>query len=922
MRRSLHVSIALTALSLTQVTPSGADADRFVDDFRDVGTLRALDGVTQRRDFPRIVTRPDVRINATDPNTYKSGDRALGRGWFPAITRLHSGDLLCVYREGIEHGMARYEARAVVSRSTDGGRTWGKASVIAQREDWAVSPMQIIQLRDGGLLANLRALKVRRENKGRWEYSIVHSVDDGRSWSTVSRESGVPALEMSNGEMLWMVYARGPGAWMSVRGTKRSRFVDGKLTFTEPIPHPELGPTGDEWFVTETKSAGELVCMMRQQQHSHFYATAKSYDYGKTWTKWRDSNVYLGPCPTRPRIHTMPDGRLIFTHGQRWIGRTFAVVSNDRGETWDIRRRQTILHSPREYHQTWDSHYTDIARAEGDVWLGVDYIASPRHHNHRGVYGTFIDARYFRDAYRGLELGETSPAVLPRTVGYWGFDELGGEFARDPVNANFGEVHGAERVGGHFGGALDFDGEDDHVLIYDDATLRLPRSFTLEAWVKPRRANQEGVIISKAPAYTLALEGGRPLLQIGRGSAVAKLKKPLEPSRWYHIAVIFGMRGTYTRATFFVDGREISNMKMARGSRDHYADTYGEAALQTDAKIVGSDPRFQEYSHAKIRDEDCLVIGMANDRKSQPFHGSIDEVLIHRGLHQPGDTRASFARGRTAAGSVTSRPIRRPAGASWTTFDAKMVLPKGTEIRLNIRDCAGRVLKADAKPGDDLKGVNAPELVLSAKLRSSVRGQTPVLWGWSLGTDRGAPAILTRPFPDQTASLAEEPAVKTTSVRPSPPRKKVAPPKVDPGAVRLRPTAGIPLNLYRAPLGSKATIAFEIPYEPKLIAKAWLELTVDDIDEPKEATITLNGKKRLTVHESVLGEGASHRGALIIPVDALVKGRNTFEFVFVDNLEGTTEGYEILEATLALSGPFAKPVKQQPKKSPKEVLPL
>jgi len=904
------------ALSLTQV--SASDAHRFVDDFRDVGTLRSLDGVVQRRDFPRIVTRPDVRINATDPNTFRSGDRALGRGWFPTITRLHSGDLLCAYREGIEHTMSRYEARAVVSRSTDGGRTWGKATVIAQRKDWAVSPMQIIQLRDGGILVNLRAYQISGEGKGGGEVSVMHSADGGGSWAVVSHEGGVPALEMSNGEVLWMVYARGPGAWMSVRGSKRSRFVNGKLTFTEPVPHPELGPTGDEWSVTETKNAGELVCMMRQQQHSHFYATAKSYDYGKTWTKWRDSNVYMGPCPTRPRIHTMPDGRLIFTHGQRWIGRTFAVASNDNGETWDIRHRQTILHSPREYHQTWDSHYTDIARAEGDVWLGVDYIASPRHYNQRGVYGTFIDARYFRDAHRGLELAAASPAVLPRTVGYWSFDELNGEFVREPVNANFGEIHGAKRTVGHFGTALEFDGQGDHVLIYDDATVRLPRAFTLEAWVKPRSANQTGTIISKAPAYTLALEGGKPQLQIGRGTAAAKLAKPLEPDRWYHLAVIFGMRGTYTRATFFVNGKEVSHMKMARGGRDHYADTYAEAALQSDAKIVGSDPRFQEYSHAKIRDEDCLVIGMDNDRKTRPFHGSIDEVFIHRGLHQRQDIRASYARGRIPSGVVTSRPICKPAGTNWTTFDAKMVVPKGTEIRLNIRDRAGRVLKTAAKPGETLKGVTAPELVLSAELRSSVHGQTPILWGWSLGTDRGAPAILAEPFPDQTASLAKEPAAKPTSVRPSPPRKKVAPPKIDAGAVRLKPVAGIPLNLYRVPLGTKATIAFEVPYEPKQVAKAWLEMTVDDIDEPKEATITLNGKKRLIVHESVLGEGASHQGALIVPIEALVEGRNTFEFVFADNLKGTTEGYEILEAALALSGPFAKPGKQQSK----EVLPL
>ncbi len=118
-------------------------------------------------------------------------------------------------------------------------------------------------------------------------------------------------------------------------------------------------------------------------------------------------------------------------------------------------------------------------------------------------------------------------------------------------------------------------------------------------------------------------------------------------------------------------------------------------------------------------------------------------------------------------------------------------------------------------------------------------------------------------------------------------------------AVRLSPVDALP-DLFQVAVGTKKAMTFDLPFAAGMVKNAWLELNVDDIDEPKEAVISLNGKTAIAVDSSVVGEGAGHSGWLLVPAKALVKGKNTFEFTFASNLDGATQGYTILGATLAL----------------------
>ena len=882
--------LLLCALS-SHVCAGGQAEGRFLDDFAELENVRVMHQAAQRRDFPRIVTRPDVRINRADPREYMYDGKPVGIAWFPWILRLDNGELLCFFKEGPGHQHGAGD-RAVVCRSRDGGRTWAPAEVIREDHDVAIEPMHPVQTRDGSIWLMLRSMRTAGEKKSHDCSVVVRSTDNGHSWEQVHDKGLMPGVEMSNGEILWLSGAA-IEPWLNVRATITSRVLDGGIKWSERRPHPELGPTPDEWAVTETKNPGELVAMMRQQQHAHYFATAKSYDYGKTWTQWRDSDVYIGPVPCRPQLHTMPDGRLICTYGQRWIGRTFAVVSKDNGETWDIAHRQTILHSPRDYYSSWDSHYTDIARAEGDIWIGIDYVAYPRTGREwssqlRGLYGTFIDARYFDDVFKGVTIKEAGTPVVRETKGWWKFDELTGDFARDSVNANYGEVYEATRVQGRFGQALSFDGKNDHVMVYDDATLWAPvGSFTIEAWINTRDAMKDQTIVSKAPAYTLALHEGRPVLEMGpwKNTATARMGSPLENDRWHHIVVIYGQRRNYRRATFFINGKEVSSSKPA-DPPGRFPRTFHEAMSFGDQKITGGE-MFREY-HDKNQSGDNLVIGMDNDLAGRPFDGMIDEVVVHGVDLVPEQVRTSYSRAYPGEGAIASRPILRRAGAKWTIFEAETTEPAGTKVRFSIEDAQGRLLKANVDSGANLGGVKAEAIVLRAELASSDPGQTPILHAWSVGTSAGEARVVTEPFPEQSAAMVIAP--KKTNWKLSP----------QPGRVTVKPVSGVPLLLYRVPVGRSKTIRFELTVNPEDVKMARLALIAKDFDDPAEVTVTFNGSKPLQIPQGLLSDADSRRGFIKVPAQLLRRGENEVVFTFASDLDGSTEGFTVEDALLVL----------------------
>lgn len=134
-----------------------------------------------------------------------------------------------------------------------------------------------------------------------------------------------------------------------------------------------------------------------------------------------------------------------------------------------------------------------------------------------------------------------------------------------------------------------------------------------------------------------------------------------------------------------------------------------------------------------------------------------------------------------------------------------------------------------------------------------------------------------------------------------------APPKTYFECDGYLPTEAMPLSLYGGPVGEAKTFTIRIPgdYDAGTAKLAVLWLLVDDIDEPREAKIFINGEGPFDPPPTCLGEGAGpeklgREGFITIDPKSLKPGDNELKFVFADNLGGSTGGFDILRAVLVV----------------------
>jgi len=116
--------------------------------------------------------------------------------------------------------------------------------------------------------------------------------------------------------------------------------------------------------------------------------------------------------------------------------------------------------------------------------------------------------------------------------------------------------------------------------------------------------------------------------------------------------------------------------------------------------------------------------------------------------------------------------------------------------------------------------------------------------------------------------------------------------------------AAFPVSLHGQPVGTETAVTIPLDRDLGAVLGAALELLVDDIDAQREAVITLNGVP-VAVSAELLGEGRGpgergFRGQMELPLTALRRGDNQVTFKFADNLNGSTAGYLVLAANLAL----------------------
>jgi hypothetical protein len=174
-----------------------------------------------------------------------------------------------------------------------------------------------------------------------------------------------------------------------------------------------------------------------------------------------------------------------------------------------------------------------------------------------------------------------SPLVTPKAgpVADYSFDEKNEETQADTSgNGHAATVEGAKWTErGRYGGAMEFDGENDQLTIPDSEDLRFSEEFTLEAWVRPNQIQTFMPVVAKtAPGeygYALyATDGNEPPVPQGfltEGEYVhgyAYSGHVLDAHAWTHLAVTFD--GAHIRFFFngvLVDTRSAEDLPIGKG---------------------------------------------------------------------------------------------------------------------------------------------------------------------------------------------------------------------------------------------------------------------------------------------------------------------------------------------------------------------
>ena len=166
-------------------------------------------------------------------------------------------------------------------------------------------------------------------------------------------------------------------------------------------------------------------------------------------------------------------------------------------------------------------------------------------------------------------------------VAYWPLDGAGDEALDVSGNDNNGAITGATRVTGKVGGALEFDGVDDIVVVPDSDSLDVSAELTLSFWVMfndlPAGAWQN--VVRKEGSYVVEITGDNQIQMntwAGGNWATGQAwgGPNLEPGVWYFIAGV-DLPGGGLQA--YLDGELI-----AEGDKE------GDADITDNALHIGS----------------------------------------------------------------------------------------------------------------------------------------------------------------------------------------------------------------------------------------------------------------------------------------------------------------------------------------------
>ena len=154
-------------------------------------------------------------------------------------------------------------------------------------------------------------------------------------------------------------------------------------------------------------------------------------------------------------------------------------------------------------------------------------------------------------------------------VAYWPFDEGTGKAAEDVTgNGHDGKFAGAPKwVDGKFGTALEFDGEEDHVVVSDDAAFAIEENITFMAWFSPGDVLTSRRLMVKNNSIFV-------IFDFGNKDSIDFLVKPdntfaeskttdWKVGEWYHFAGTFDGKTMKVYVNGKLEGEAANNVPIA-----------------------------------------------------------------------------------------------------------------------------------------------------------------------------------------------------------------------------------------------------------------------------------------------------------------------------------------------------------------------
>ncbi len=284
-----------------------------------------------------------IRMAAHKYQVLCSDAGAGGYQAFTDLVRLQSGDLLCVFYAGYSHISVPNEnlprgARVCSVRSTDGGKSWGPAEIVADTP-WDDRDPHICQLRDGTVICNWftyypPGVAFRPGNTAPYKENwTASSTGNGHTWSeprlietTASDHYGLsaPIRQMPDGKLIMPIYKELP---------------DPLRCWSLMILSDDLGKTWSAPYMVDADNDdndepdivllgdGNLLCVMRSNRGDNTMWKSISRDGGKTWSKAEP----IGFPGHAPYLLKTTSGIVLCAH--RLPG-TSLHYSLDDGKTW------------------------------------------------------------------------------------------------------------------------------------------------------------------------------------------------------------------------------------------------------------------------------------------------------------------------------------------------------------------------------------------------------------------------------------------------------------------------------------------------------------------------------------------------------------------------------------------------------------